>query len=254
MRSLGAAIALLTRVPVGRAAWNRKDLNRSVKWIPFVGGLIGLVVAVAYAGLTSVMPAMMAAGLAVTLGVLITGAFHEDGLADTVDAFGGGTDRDDTLRIMKDPTHGTYGVIALVLSVVLRVAALATMGAASALAVLPAVHGLSRGGAIGLMGLLPPASGEGIGASHDDHGLRRQVVIGVLLSLLVGVITLGWWLAPFVLLAGAGTATIGVLAYRHISGFTGDVLGAAEQVNEVLLLVLGATLAASGKIEVAWWR
>ncbi len=208
MRGLGAAITLLTRIPIGSADWDRNDLNRSVKWIPIVGGLIGLVVAVAYAGLVSVMPAIAAAGLAVALGVLVTGAFHEDGLADTVDGFGGGSDRDEKLRIMKDPVHGTYGVLALVFSVVVRVGALATLGAGSAFALLPAVHALSRGGAIGLMAALPPASTEGLAAAHSESGLRRQVLTGVLLSALVGLVTLGWWLVPLAFLSWLGAAAI----------------------------------------------
>lgn len=253
MRGFGAAVALLTRIPVGGADWDRSDLNRSVKWIPVVGGLIGLVVAMAYSGLVTLMPATVAAGLAVALGVLITGAFHEDGLADTVDAFGGAFDRDDKLRIMRDPAHGTFGVMALVLSVVVRVTALATLGVASAFALLPAVHALSRGGAITLMGTLSPASRDGLGAIHSDPGLGREVVSGVLLSLLIGLATLGWWLIPLVIVAVVGTATIGLLARRHISGFTGDVLGAAQQVSEVLLMVLGASLASSGLINSVWW-
>jgi len=127
MRGLGAAVTLLTRVPIGRADWERSDLDRSLRWVPLVGGVIGLAVALAYAGTASVMPATVAAGLAVALGVLITGGLHEDGLADTVDGFGGGSDRGERLRIMKDPRHGTYGALALVFSVVLRVTALAAM-------------------------------------------------------------------------------------------------------------------------------
>jgi adenosylcobinamide-GDP ribazoletransferase len=221
--------------------------------MPVVGGLIGLALAAAYAGLVALMPASLAAGLSVALGVLVTGAFHEDGLADTADGFWGGSDKEDILRIMKDPDHGTYGVMALVLSVVLRVAALSTLGPVVALAVLPTVHALSRGGAVVLMGVLPPASGDGLGAAHVDPGLRRQVVTGMLASVALGLVMLGWWLVPFLLVAGAGTALVGLLARRRISGFTGDVLGAAEQVVEVLLLVLGASLASSGLIETVWW-
>ena len=254
MRGLGAAVTLLTRVPVGMADWDSRDLGRSVKWIPPVGGVIGLVVALAYAALGSLMPATIASGLAVTLGVLLTGALHEDGLADTVDAFGGGSTRDETIRILKDPRHGTYGVLALVLSVVVRVTALATLGPGAAFALLPAVHALSRGGAIGLMAALPPAKGEGLGAAHSDPGLRPQVLVGVLLALAVGLTTLGWWVAPFAVLAAVSAALIALLARRNISGYTGDVLGAAQQVGEIMLLVLGASLASSGHIETMWWR
>jgi adenosylcobinamide-GDP ribazoletransferase len=253
VRGLGAAVTLLTRVPVATADWDRRDLSRSVKWMPFVGGIIGLAIAGAYVALASLMPATIAAGLAVTFGVLLTGAFHEDGLADTVDAFGGGTDRDDILRIMKDPRHGTYGVLALVLSVVVRVVALATLGSAAALTVLPAAHALSRGCAIGLMAAFPPAVGEGLGAAHADPGVRRQVVVGIMFSVGVGLVTLGWWVGPFAVLAAAGAAMMGLRARKHISGYTGDVLGATQQLAEISLMVLGASLASSGRIGTAWW-
>ena len=254
MRSLGAAVTLLTRVPIGRADWNRSDLDRSLRWVPLVGGVIGLAVALAYAGAAAVVPATVAAGLAVALGVLVTGGLHEDGLADTVDGFGGGSDRERTLRIMKDPRHGTYGALALVFSIVLRVTALATMRPASALVVLPAIHALSRGGAIALIAVLAPASSDGLGAAHSSEGSRRHVAIGGLVSLMIGLTALGGWVAPFVLVTAAGAGLIGLLAQRNIGGFTGDVLGAAQQVGEVSLLVLGAALTSSGLIEGAWWR
>lgn len=254
MRGLGAAVTLLTRVPIGRADWDRSDLDRSLRWVPLVGGLIGLAVALAYAGTASVLPATVAAGVSVALGVLITGGLHEDGLADTVDGLGGGFDRGERLRIMKDPRNGTYGALALVFSVVLRVTALATMRPASALVVLPAVHALSRGGAIALVAVLAPASSDGLGAAHSGPESRRQAAIGGLISLLIGLAVLGWWVAPFALVAGAGAGLIGLLAHRNIGGFTGDVLGAAQQVGEVSLLVLGVALTYPGLIEGAWWR
>ena len=254
MRGLSAAVTLLTRVPIGGAAWDRRDLDRSLRWVPLVGAVIGLVVALAYVGAVAVLPATVAAGVAVALGVLITGGLHEDGLADTADGWGGGSDRGERLAIMKDPRNGTYGALALVFSVVLRVTALATIRPASALVILPAVHALSRGGAIALVAVLSPASSDGLGAAHSGPGSRRQVAIGGLVSLLIGLAALGWWVVPFALVTAAGAGLIGLLAQRNIGGFTGDVLGAAQQVGEVSLLVLGAALTSPGLVEGAWWR
>lgn len=254
MRGLGAAVSLLTRLPVGSAGWDDEDMRRSVRWLPLVGALIGLVIALAYVGLLAILPRFAAAGLAVGIGVLVTGAFHEDGLADTVDGFGGGSDREDTLRIMKDPTHGTYGVVALVLSLLLRVGALATLGAASAVALLPVVHSMSRSGAIALMAVLPPATGEGLGAALVADDLRRQVAIGGTMSILIGLALLGLWVVPFLVVAAGVTGYVGRLARSNISGFTGDVLGATQQVGEVLLLTVGAALAYHGLVETVWWQ
>lgn len=255
MRGLRAAIALLTRIPVGGGAdWDHADLSRSVKWMPVVGGLIGLGIALAFAGLVAVMPPLIASGVALSFGVVLTGALHEDGLADLADALGGGADRDEILRIMKDPAHGTYGVIALVLSFVLRVTALSSLGAGSALAILPAIHALSRSASVGIMAALPPASGEGLGAAHSGPHLRPQVAIGALFAVIIGIFTLGWWVVPFGLLAGIAAAAVGITAWRRIQGFTGDVLGAAQQVAEVLLMLLAASLVSTGRFESVWWR
>ena len=109
---LRGAVTFLTRVPIGYAAVEI-DLARSVPFVPVVGALVGLAVAGADIGVGAVLPRLPAAALAVTVGVVLTGALHEDGLADTADALGA-RDRADVLRILRDPAHGTYGVLALV--------------------------------------------------------------------------------------------------------------------------------------------
>jgi adenosylcobinamide-GDP ribazoletransferase len=250
VRGLRAAVGLLTRVPVGTG---RFEAASSIPWLPFVGAVIGLVVAAGFVLLAEVLPGLAAAALAVTLGIVITGALHEDGLADTVDAFGAGGGPEETLRILKDPTHGTYGVIALVLSIVLRVLALAALPATTALLALPAVHALGRGGAVGLIRFMPPATGDGLGAAHSRSGSSFGVLGGMLSAVAIGLALLGWWGALFAALAGAAALVIGLLAMRRISGFTGDVLGATEQVIEIGLLLVAAALASSGGLSTPWW-
>lgn len=253
MKGLRAAVGLLTRVPIGHVGADQRDTSGSIAWLPVVGAVIGLVVAGGYVLLVEVLPGLAAAALAVTLGIVITGALHEDGLADTVDAFGAGEGAEETLRILKDPTHGTYGVIALVLSIVLRVLALAALPVSVALLALPAVHALSRGGAVGLIGWMPPATGDGLGAAHSRSGSSTEVVRGLLSAILIGLALLGWWGAVFAGFAGATALLIGMLAMRRISGFTGDVLGATEQMVEIGLLLVVAALASSGVLSVPWW-
>ena len=253
MRGLRAAVGLLTRVPVSRSRPSDLDISRSIAWLPAVGAVIGLVVAGAYALLVVVLPGLTAAALTVTLGIVITGALHEDGLADTVDAFGAGGGPEETLRILKDPTHGTYGVIALVLSIVLRVLALAALPVTAALLALPAVHALGRGGAVGLIGFIPSATGDGLGAAHSRSGSSSGVVRGLLSAIAIGLVLLGWWGAVFAVLAGAGAFLIGGLAMRRISGYTGDILGAVEQMIEISLLLVAAALVQSGSLSAPWW-
>ena len=116
-----AAVQFLTRIPVRTA--RAADLAAAVLWFPIVGALVGAAVGGTAAGLGELVPAAVAATVAVLLGVLITGAFHEDGLADTADAFAGGWTVERRLEILRDPRHGSYGVAALCGSIVLRVVA-----------------------------------------------------------------------------------------------------------------------------------
>jgi adenosylcobinamide-GDP ribazoletransferase len=222
--------------------------------MPLVGALVGLLVAAAYALLGLWVPELVAAAMAMGLGILATGALHEDGLADTADAFGGGRDRDEVLRIMKDSAHGSYGVIALTLSVVIRVASLAGLGPTAALLSLPVIHAFSRAGAAGLAGLLPPARVAGLGAAHASGRSRRPLLVGWVSALILGTVLLGPVVFSFVVMAAAGGLVVGWLARRRIGGQTGDVLGAAEQVIEVLLYVLTAGLVQAGVLDVWWWE
>lgn len=251
MSGLRVAIGLLTRVPMGRVG--ETDLAKSVAWIPFVGSVIGLVIALAYILALQILPSLPAAGVAVTFGILLTGALHEDGLADVADGFGGGSDREDVIRIMRDPVHGTYGVMALVASYMLRVGALATLGVGAALVILPVAHALSRGASIGLMANLPTASGAGVGAAYADIGNGRRATLGILVAIGIGLLVLGWWTTAFAALAAIGAVTMGRLARNRIGGFTGDVLGAVEQIDEVMVLLMGAALGWTGVVTGVWW-
>lgn len=254
MRGLRTAASLLTRVPLGRGTWGRRDLARSVPWFPVVGGLIGLALAGAYAGLLLVLPALPAAAVTLGLSLLLTGAFHEDGLADSADALGGGRTREEVLRILKDPSHGTYGVLAMVMSVVLRIAALSTLDGWTALAVLPGAHALSRGAAVRLLATVRPATEEGLGASFGSAVTRRDAATSVAAALLIGIVSMGGWVTAAALVAGLCSWAVGRLAVRRIGGITGDMSGAAQQTAEILLLLLGAAAVAGGWPSPAWWR
>lgn len=250
MKGLRTAASFLTRLPVGAGAPGRPDLARAVPWFPIVGALLGLSVAVAYAGLRALLPDPLASMAAIGLGVLLTGAFHEDGLADVADALGGWS-REESLRILKDPTHGTYGVLALVLSVGVRSAALAAMDGWTAMAVLPAAHALSRGAAVTLL-RGPVVLGDGLGASYRAAVTASGVAAAAVGALLVALISMGAWALPAALAAAVGVAAIGALARRRFDGVTGDVLGAAQQVAETAVLLVGAATGGSGSP--AWWR
>jgi adenosylcobinamide-GDP ribazoletransferase len=239
------AVSFLTRVPTGTGAVQPAELARFVPWFPLVGALVGVAVGLLYAGASALLPPLVAAAVAVTAGVAITGAFHEDGLGDTADAFMGAHDREDTLRILKDPRLGTFGVVAVAASLLLRVAAVAALTPASALAALPAAHALSRAAAVGLMAAVPPAAEAGLGAAYARALGGRQALLGVAAGLVLAVALLGVWALPAAALAGAAALWLGHLARRRIGGVGGDVLGAVQQAGEILTLLVATAAAGS---------
>jgi adenosylcobinamide-GDP ribazoletransferase len=249
VKGLLGAVSFLTRVPTGTGARRPEELATSVPWFPVVGAGVGLVVAAVYGGARLALPPLPAATLAVVAGICLTGAFHEDGLGDTADAFAGGWDRESTTRILKDPRLGTFGVLAVAASLLLRVAAVAALAPAAALAALPAAHALSRAAAVAAMTALPVAGETGLGASYALARNRRRALAGAAAGLAVALALLG----PAAAWAAAATALaawlLGRLARRRIGGVTGDVLGAIQQLGEVLVL-----LAAAAAVTAGGWR
>ena len=182
-----------------------------------------------------------AALMAILAGLALTGALHEDGLADTVDGLCGGSDREQKLAIMRDSRHGTFGVVAIVFSVMLRAAALAGIGEAiyAGLALI-AAHAGSRAILPFAMRMMAPTRADGLGAAAGrpptPHALAA-LAIGLPITL--AALGPGRGLIAFVL-AGAAMSALGVLAHRRIGGYTGDVLGAFQQIGEIVMLLTAA--------------
>ena len=236
------ATALLTRLPVGGRAPAEGAIAASAWAFPLVGAGIGALCALAFftAGALGLADPL-AALLAVIAGVALTGAFHEDGLADTADGFGGGRDRDAKLRIMRDSRHGTYGIVVVVFSIGLRAASLAAIGdPIHAGLALIAAHAASRGALPALMRLMSPARPDGLGATSGRPSLTVAIfasVVGAALALgllgpLTGIIGLA--------LTAAALALAALLAQRQIGGYTGDVLGFFQQIGEIVILLVAA--------------
>jgi len=241
------ALQFLTRVPIRLAS--PPDIARSVPWFPVIGALIGLVVGLTAAGASELLPAAVAATIAVLVGVALTGALHEDGLADMADALGGTTPAE-RREILHDSRHGSFGVAAMIGTILLRVACVASVSPAVAVAGLVAAHSLGRAGAVGVMALGPAAPGTGHGADYMRDLRRGRCAVGVLAGVLIAALATGWWIAP---LAGAvivGAAAVTLLAVRAFGGVTGDVLGAVEQIGEGLVLVVVSGLALHHTV---WW-
>ena len=244
------AAAFLTRVPVGRRP-DGPPPSAAVRWFPVVGGLVGLATAAVYWGGEWLAGPAVGAAVAVAVQVLITGAFHEDGLADTADAAGGWS-REERFRILDDPRHGTYGVLALVLAIAVRIAAVGALSTDAAWVVLPAVHALSRGAAVALMGLVPPASQHGLGASSVRVLDGRDVGAGVALAAIAGAALLGTWVLPAVAVVAVVGLAMAAYARRTLGGIAGDLLGATQQLADMATLVLLAGAVRHGA-DVPWW-
>jgi adenosylcobinamide-GDP ribazoletransferase len=242
-RFLGA-VSFLTRVPTGARVSRPDELARLVPWFPVVGAGIGLTVAAVYAGAHGLLPPLPAATVAVVAGICLTGAFHEDGLGDTADAFAGGRDREHTIRILEDPRLGTFGVLAVAAGLVLRVTALAALAPAAALAALPAAHALSRTAAVAAMTVFPAAGGTGLGATYVQALSRRRALLGIATGLGIALALLGVVALWAAMAAAVAAWLLGRLAVHRIGGVTGDVLGAVQQAAEILVLL---TAVAAGR-------
>lgn len=243
------AVQFLTRIPVRTRAAVPHD--RVLPWLPIVGALIGVTVGGIAVGLAHLVPTAVSAMCAIGAGLLITGAFHEDGLADVADAFGGGYTPERRMEIMKDSRHGTYGVAALCTSILLRWVSVATIASSHAVfAALVAAHTLGRAGAVGAMGVFPPAGDAGLGADHARRLRPLATTAGIVVALAIVLLATGWWTGPLIAATVAGAIAVAVLAMRKIGGLTGDVLGAIEQVVECLVLVVVTGLASRHSL---WW-
>jgi adenosylcobinamide-GDP ribazoletransferase len=241
VNGLLGAVGFLTRVPAGTGVGRPEELARAVPWFPVVGAGVGLAVAGVYAGAGELLPALPAATLAVVAGVGLTGAFHEDGLGDTADAFAGGHDRDRTVAILQDPRLGTFGVLAVAASLLLRVGAVAALGPAAALAALPAAHALSRSTAVAAMTAFPAAADSRLGAAYARALSRPRARLGAAAGLALALALLGVAAAWAAAAAGAVAWLLGRLAVRRVGGLSGDLLGAIQQLSEILVLLAAAT-------------
>jgi adenosylcobinamide-GDP ribazoletransferase len=175
---------------------------------------------------------------------LLTGGFHEDGLADLADGFGGGRDKAAKLEIMRDSRLGTYGALVLLVSCGAKTAALAALPRAAVVASLIAAHTLARGALPALTTIMPGARSDGLATSAGRVEPLVATTAGVL-ALIIAFVCLPMVTALVAIAAAAlGAVAVAMLAKRQIGGITGDVLGAAEQVGETaVLLVLAARLA-----------
>ncbi len=239
-----AALRFFTRLPV--PSWvghSEQQLDQAARYFPLVGVIVGAIGALVTVAAAQALPASLAilAGMAATL--LATGAFHEDGLADAVDGFGGGRQKERVFEIMKDSRIGSFGAIAIALMLLAKFNALAQIDALGGLRMLAvaliAGHALSRLASTTLLFALDYVR-------EDDSAKSRPLARRLSATQLALAALFG--LAPCLLLAGArvwvgiglaAVVTVVAAGYfvRRIGGYTGDCLGAAQQVAELAFYV-----------------
>lgn len=240
VRDFLIALQFLTRLPVRMAtSWTMADLAASAPMFPLIGVLIGSIGASVYVvAFLFGLPPVLAGGLAIAVLILSTGALHEDGLADVADGFGGGHDRGKKLLIMRDSRLGSYGAIALVIALFLRIGCLAALAAPWLVAAALITAGaLSRAAMPVAMAVMPMARNDGLAASAGRPHPGRAAS-GLLVALLIAALCLPFQVTiPLITLAAILSALLMALARRQIGGITGDVLGALQQTVEITCLL-----------------
>jgi adenosylcobinamide-GDP ribazoletransferase len=238
-RALAAAAAFLTIVPIGRRVeLGAADVGRGSVFFPLVGAAIGGAVGLTAVGLDDILPAFVAAALAVALDAILTGVIHLDALADVTDGLGAGT-RESALEIMRDPRIGAFGAVALVLDLLVKVAAvLAVLELERAVLVFVAAFAVGRSAPLALACVLPYARAEsGSGRTLTDSAGTARLVVGLALAVLIAVAAAGGRSLALFAAAAAAILLVGLLARARFGGVTGDVLGAAVEVTTTVALV-----------------
>jgi len=239
-RDIATAFQFLTRLPLDQLPYDSNALSRSAKYFPLVGLLIGVLGSFVYLWLVRHLPATIAALLTLAFFVLATGGLHEDGLADVADAFGGGWNREQMLAILKDSHIGTFGTLALVVSIGIRVLLLANLPLSRFAAYLISGQVLCRWTALPL-GFVLPAARE---SSGQGARIARQISTGSLaIGSLATVFIVAYTLRSAMWSAIVSTLTITVASgfyyWRRIGGVTGDCFGATNQLAEIAVYLCG---------------
>ncbi len=244
----GTALSFLTRLPSGQEGIRQPPTLAEAAWAfplagAVVGAISGLALILAYAlGLTP----LLAASIGVLVAVLLTGAMHEDGLADTVDGFGGGSTAVDRLAVMRDSRIGAFGAIALIFSLGFRIAALAwaiPISRIGALVLLIAAEATSRATMVRVWHDLPPARTDGLsynaGRPTERLSVLALAIAGILCAIAIFFPVVTFWSA----VAGFAGSLAAALVFAQmcrsaLGGQTGDTLGAAQQISLAVFLLL----------------
>ena len=246
---LKLAIVFLTRLPLRiEQAVDDEMLNRATGYVPFVGALVAIVAGLVLWSSSLLLPIEVAVILSIVASILLTGAFHEDGLADTADGFGGGWTQAQKLNIMKDSRIGTYGATALLLTLLLKyelLVSIASISISIAVTALVFAHVMSRAFAVSLIASMAyvqlerESKTKPVAESLSSESIRTIVItlaIVALIAFSLLPVSLFSFAILFLVLAVVRVGFCS-LVRAQIAGYTGDVLGAAQQVFELTTYV-----------------
>lgn len=248
------ALGFFTRIPVPRYAdFDEAELRYAAKYFPLIGVIVGLCGAVSFVVSATFLPQSIAVLISMVSTIYLTGAFHEDGLADSADGVGGGWQREQILTIMQDSRLGTYGAAALFFVLLSKFQLLIALSADIIPLVLIAAHAISRLASVWVMATLPYVKPAGKAKPLATHISDSALCLANLLGLLpyLGIIGLLLLNHPVILVIKLVALTLGpvLLAWlwwhqkmnRWLNGYTGDALGAMQQITE-LSFYLGLVL------------
>lgn len=242
LRLFFIALQFFTRIPI--PAWVGFDaswLRQSSRYFPSVGWVVGGACALVYAGAALFWPQAVAVVLSTIAGVMLTGAFHEDGFADVCDGFGGGMTSERILEIMKDSRVGAYGAIGIALMLALKLSLLVSMPASQVVSALLLAHPFSRLASCSLIWLMQYARHEGKAKPLAQEMTALDFFIASLTVIIPAFLLLYFYPVAISRLIIAAIVAIFLtwrmarIFHRKIAGFTGDCLGATQQVAEVAI-------------------
>jgi adenosylcobinamide-GDP ribazoletransferase len=243
IRRLFIAVQFLTRLPVSRVLnSSESELGKAAAFFPLVGVIVGAGAALVFALLQRVLPVPVAVLCAIVFAAFITNGFHEDGLADTFDGFGGGWTKDRVLEIMRDSRIGTYGTLALIFLVLGKLNFLSSLPAGQIWRWLILAHTSSRWTTLPLCAWLPYARAEGQGKLVAKQVGALEIMTGTFTLLLI-LLLIPWRAALVTLFVTTLVTFLSGLYFRaRLQGVTGDCLGAANQLTEVGLYLTAVIL------------
>lgn len=237
LRIFLTAVMFYTRIPVPKSVgYSQENMSRSTVYLPVIGVLVGAVGGGVYLLSDLFLPVSISVLLCMVATILLTGAFHEDSIADFCDGFGGGRDKESILRIMKDSHIGTYGTVGLILTLGMRFLTLSNLVPGVFLAVIIAGNAYSRFQPVLLINTSEYMRKNAENKAGDVAGNHsfKTILISFIIAL-IPMLFLPLWISGFIILIEFVTFLLFRLyVHKKLGGYTGDVLGALQQISEIV--------------------